>query len=500
MADEGEELNSEYGIEAALSDPSSFVWVLDADGVIRRVGAQGRSITDVEDPDGEPFADAADWLDGGRIRTAVERAANGEFARETIEWNEDEGNRVLDASFRPVKNTGDVDGVVVDARDVTDRVRDRRELADQREKMAALHAVATELVRCESPQDVYDRTVEAADEILDLSLCFIGVVEDDVIVPRANSKPDPKHRNVLSTDHGLAGKTLRTGESFLVEDAVSDENDADPVRSSYRSGMSLPLGDDGIFQAVANEPGVFDETDLELVETLTAHAGESARRARTEQMLRRQNERLDRFASVVAHDLRSPLSIIQGHAELLRESGDEEALSTIRTAAARMETLLSDVLELSRAGEVVDETERTSVEQVARDAWEEVDASDATLSVEGDVELAADPPRLRQLLGNLLHNAVEHGDSAVTVRVGPLGDPEVGPSAGFFVADDGPGIPPDDREQVFERGYTTDGTGFGLAIVREIANAHGWSVSVHESESGGARFEVVDESRRSLDE
>jgi signal transduction histidine kinase len=74
----------------------------------------------------------------------------------------------------------------------------------------------------------------------------------------------------------------------------------------------------------------------------------------------------------------------------------------------------------------------------------------------------------------------------VTVTVGDLAD-----DAGFFVADDGPGIPPDERETVFEAGHSTapDGTGFGLAIVDGIADAHGWTVRVTDSATGGARFE-----------
>ncbi len=75
----------------------------------------------------------------------------------------------------------------------------------------------------------------------------------------------------------------------------------------------------------------------------------------------------------------------------------------------------------------------------------------------------------------------------MTVRVGPLSD-----DSGFFVADDGQGIPADEREQVFEKGYTTstEGTGLGLRIVNEIATAHGGEVTVTESEDGGARFEI----------
>jgi signal transduction histidine kinase len=75
----------------------------------------------------------------------------------------------------------------------------------------------------------------------------------------------------------------------------------------------------------------------------------------------------------------------------------------------------------------------------------------------------------------------------VTVTVGTLPD-----DGGFYVEDDGPGIPEEIREGIFESGYTTSqrGTGFGLAIVEDIAEAHGWTVSIHEGRTGGARFEV----------
>jgi signal transduction histidine kinase len=74
----------------------------------------------------------------------------------------------------------------------------------------------------------------------------------------------------------------------------------------------------------------------------------------------------------------------------------------------------------------------------------------------------------------------------VTVTIGELDD-------GVYVADDGPGIPPEEREDVFEAGYSTSGsgTGFGLSIVEQVAEAHDWTVRVTESASGGARFEIV---------
>jgi signal transduction histidine kinase len=90
------------------------------------------------------------------------------------------------------------------------------------------------------------------------------------------------------------------------------------------------------------------------------------------------------------------------------------------------------------------------------------------------------------LFENLFRNAVNHGGGEVTVTIGEIAD-------GFYVADDGAGIPDDERDDIFEAGYSTadGGTGFGLAIVKEVVEAHGWEIRVTDSEMGGARFEII---------
>ena len=217
-------------------------------------------------------------------------------------------------------------------------------------------------------------------------------------------------------------------------------------------------------------------------------------RKRRERTLRRQNDRLETFASVLSHDLRNPLAIASGYVDVARETGDVAELERARTALDRMTAIIDDLLELARTGREVGETTDCSLEAAARDAWATVDTGDARLEVEGDRSLEADRTRLVQLLENLFRNAVEHGSGeagttgrrSVTVIVEATDE-------GFAVSDDGPGIPPDERESVFEWGYTTDegGTGFGLAIVREVAEGHDWALSLTEGDAGGARFEFV---------
>ena len=223
-------------------------------------------------------------------------------------------------------------------------------------------------------------------------------------------------------------------------------------------------------------------------------------------------ERLSEFASVVSHDLRNPLNVVQGRLSLALETGEVSHLDAAAGAADRMEQLIEDLLTLARQGDAVGNVERMDIATAAEGAWSNVGTVGATLAQDGTTTVDADPDRLGELLENLFRNAVEHGSdhlsgsydtpsrrppddstaSDLTVTVGTIaGDNDT--ATGFYVADDGPGIPPEDREKVFERGYTTatDGTGFGLAIVEDIATAHGWSVRTTESADGGARFEFT---------
>ena len=201
--------------------------------------------------------------------------------------------------------------------------------------------------------------------------------------------------------------------------------------------------------------------------------------------LEREKERLDEFTSIVSHDLRNPLNVAQGQTALARETGDLDHLDAVERAHERMQTLISDLLTLARSGQHLDEIAPVSVGSLAEDCWRNTETHGATLNVRTDRTVRADRTRLQQLIENLLRNAVDHGGDDVTVTVGELDD-------GFYVADDGPGVPEDRREDVFEAGYTTsdDGSGFGLSIVEQVAEAHGWTVTVTESDPGGARFEI----------
>jgi signal transduction histidine kinase len=211
------------------------------------------------------------------------------------------------------------------------------------------------------------------------------------------------------------------------------------------------------------------------------------------------------FASDASHELRTPLTVIRGQLEVLARTPDPSAEDVrrvehlVRTEILRMERLVEDLLVLARADESEFLRRRTiDIEPFAEELLDAVRPTADRRFEFGGVPagtLDVDPDRLAQALRNLLRNAVEQTAAGGLVRL-------TGSASGGWVTiaveDDGPGIPPAQRERVFDRFHRTDsarnrargGAGIGLAIVRAVAEAHGGRVAAGESPEGGARVEI----------
>ncbi|MFW6017414.1 MAG: PAS domain S-box protein [Halapricum sp.] len=200
----------------------------------------------------------------------------------------------------------------------------------------------------------------------------------------------------------------------------------------------------------------------------------------------RSEQRLDEFASIVAHDLRNPLNVLAGRLDLARETGDDVHFDALERSIDTVETLLEAMRDLARAGLPIRDPAVVDVDDVAHAARQSIDA-DLDLTLTEDLPtIEADRDRLESLFVECFENVVVHTD-AESASVEPA-------EGGFAVVDDGPGIPERARDRVFEAGYTTDSdrTGFGLAIVEWIADAHGWSVAAEPAAEGGTRIVVTD--------
>lgn len=212
-------------------------------------------------------------------------------------------------------------------------------------------------------------------------------------------------------------------------------------------------------------------------------------RKRTELELKRQNERLDRFANILSHDLRNPLTTAMGYLELVRDEVSHRYFDAIHRALIRMEEIIDDILTLSRVGKQAETTEFVDLRDCARQAWMIASNGDGRLTTMDDLgEIEADESLVGQLFENAFRNAIEHGSRDVTVEVGLLHEHN-----GFYIADNGEGVPESEHERIFKAGYSTSekGTGYGLLIIQEITDAHGWNVRMTNSETGGARLEIT---------
>jgi len=425
-------------------------------------------------------------------------------------------------------------GLSVFFQDVTERIRTEQALAKNEKALRELHDVAAD--KGLAFEEKLVRLLDLGRERLGLSLGFLTRIEDGVqtvvacqgdheLLVRGGTCPlsEAYCKRTIDAEGLLA---TRDPETEWVADVAYETFGLE----TYVGGKVVVEGElYGTLCFADTEPRQhpFRSDERAFVELLVEWMAYELERDRREERLEEQNERLEAFASMVSHDLRNPLTVAQGHLELAREAldagrpVDAESLAAIAVSHDRMERMIEELLWLAREGQDVGETEPVDLGVVAREAWSyvETDAGSLTIDVgeaagdgstdgaDGTATVEADRDRLLQLFENLFRNALEHGpaegdgsaddaESAdgdgpsdgdesrdVRITVGTLPD-------GFYVADDGVGLPGEDLA-LFESGVTTeaDGTGYGLAIVERIAEAHGWTVTATDAASGGARFE-----------
>ncbi|WP_435178127.1 MEDS domain-containing protein [Halorussus sp. AFM4] len=344
--------------------------------------------------------------------------------------------------------------------------------------------------------------------------------DHDYLVPGARVALSETYCRVLTDDADVTGVTDPADDGFASLEAYEEFG----VRTYLGTRIELSDDLDRSLFFVSSEPRDEEFTDAERTfhQLLGQWVKYELETDRHKARLESKNDRLESFASMLAHELRNPVTIGEIYSRQLPADENPEAVEYVADAFDRIEAMIDVMLVLTKGREAVDGCVPVDLAEAAREAWAEVDAPDATLDVDLDRTIQADETYVRHLFRNLFENAVEHGstsrrpqaddavehgstsprsqaredavehgmtdrsDDGVAVTVGEL-------PSGFYVGDDGPGVPPEDRDVVFEAGYTTasdnGGTGLGLAFVAELADVYGWEVSLTEGASGGARFE-----------
>jgi K+-sensing histidine kinase KdpD len=405
-----------------------------------------------------------------------------------------------------------VDGVLVVARPLQERTATAPESMTPEPMIDQLQETTQRLLETSEPDAAAIVALQGIESVFNFTIAGIWLASDD----RTRLEP------VAQTDRGanlvdsqpvytadadsLSWDAYESQTATRIDDMTDHTERANP-ETPIRSELIVPIGEYGVLNIASTETGAFSDADLRRVQ-VWSNTVESAltrleqidRLQQREAALTRERDRLDDFASIISHDLRNMVNIAEGHLGVARSEEDLPQLDPVARALDRMDDIMDDTLTLARQGETVDDTEPVRLTNLVTDCLKVIEAPEATFTVADECRILADPDRLAHVFENLFRNSVEHGStssrsqaddaidhggSAVTVTIGRTED-------GIYIADDGPGIPPDDRDTVFESGYTTstDGTGLGLQIVKQIVEAHGWSITVTESEAGGARFDI----------
>ena len=440
-----------------VKQSTDIITVLDPDGTYRYQSPSVERILgyDSEEMVGENAFDYVHPDDREAVLETFKRAVSEPDVKPTVAYR----FRHADGSWRWLESRGNnqldnptVEGFVVNSRDITERKQHERELRRTKDRMEfaleTMDAIFWDWNVDEDAATFYPSETELYGTAVDNWEDFISLVH-------------PEDRQMVR--EGIE-RALETGEPKEEEEVRIVQDGT--VR--WLEAPGKPLTDaDGTTRMVG------------IARDVTEHR----ERARA---LKRRNERLDEFASIVSHDLQNPLNVAQLRLDQVARECDSDHVDDVDQALERMEQLIDNLLTLARQGETVGETRPVSLDDLSSHCWDNVETGAATIECETDTTLHADENRLREVLENLIRNAIEHGGDDVTITIGELDD-------GFYVEDDGLGIPEAKRDAVFEAGYSTDedGTGFGLSIVKQVAEAHGWRIQVTDGTDGGARFEIT---------
>jgi signal transduction histidine kinase len=408
-------------------------------------------------------------------------------------------------------------------KDLEERIRRRVRFLE------GVHDLSRTAVAMTRPEETITRLSRRIAELVGATKAWIYLYDEEqkvlVATPPGFGVPDEglKDLHVGIDSRSLSALAFRTGETVDTREVLSDPRVAPPLVERLglkRNAVFVPLkteeGALGVI-CVADKRGGFDDDDRALIESYADQAALLLRNARLYEQLQESYDKLhetyrnrDHFLQDVNHELRTPLTAILGWSEILVEDRPDpetisEAMEQIRRSAAFVLTLISDLLDMSRLEEgATVERRPVDVGGLVHEAIDPIAVIAASRGIELTVEVPPpgaaveplDPLRIRQLLWNLVHNAVKYtptgGRIDVVAETGAEGTT-------FRVTDTGIGIHPDDLPHIFERFRRGNrpvdgeerGTGIGLALAKGYAEKHGGRIEVVSRPGYGASFRVT---------
>lgn len=449
---------NERRFKAVFNDPNILVALLDLEGTVQHINKTALEYVEADRDEvrGEKFWHTTWWTSEtvADLKEWIDQATDGEYVDYEVNHPASNGDVfTVEGTIRPVTDEkGDVVSLIASAHDITEQERHKEELELIRDKIEVALAGTDSVIWELDPETGDMQTHPEPCPVLD------GVVES---VAEFKERVYPANREQITE---ALQSVMETGGPQTIQFRTVPEIEAEWVESK----IQRLTRDDGSIVLIGFSRGITDYK-------------------RRERQLEQQNEQFDELASVVSHDLQTPIQTLQGRLELAAGTGEIAHIDDALAAVNQLNKLRENLVEMLQTREVVGETEQVNIGDIARDAWKRVNSSDcSTLEVADTVYIQADQDATQRLLQNLLSNSVEHTEDETTVQIGTTAN-------GFYVEDDGPGIDPSDREEVFTPGFTTKagGTGMGMVSVRQIIAAHDWEIEITDAETlSGVRFEI----------
>ncbi|MFW6083454.1 MAG: PAS domain S-box protein [Thermoplasmatota archaeon] len=374
-------------------------------------------------------------------------------------------------------------------RDISGRKETEQELKESKDKIEKLHEIAVEMESAKTREEVFELTIEAAEKVLEFDLCTILIPEgNELVVKASSSKVSPENQKHMPMDDSIAGKTYSHHKKFMIDD-LHEDKESYPNSEKYKSGISIPVGNHGVFQAKSLKKSDFDENDLEMAELLMSHVNNALTRIQSD-------DREEFLLTLLRHDLKNKTQVIRGYLQILEDADIpakyKDMIDKTMNATIEGQELLEKVGTLKDINRE-EEVREVNVDMYLRDAIEK-----NRTNLEEDIDLEYDGisidvmggPLLKELFYNIIENSALHSEGdkiKISVK-------EEENNIKVNIEDNGVGIEEDKKDEIFQRGYKgrgSKGLGIGLHLTKNIAENYGGTIKVDDSELGGAKFKVV---------
>ncbi len=372
---------------------------------------------------------------------------------------------------------------------------DITEIKEMEDKLITLDEIARKLKMAKSKDEIYDIAIQNLYRVLNLyNSAILEIKDHTLVIVKSRGYVNPDIKLDIDSEKGITPWVARNNLPYY-----SPNTDEDPLyivgvrgaKSEYATPISIDDKVYGVLDVQKDEPYSISEDDMKLIDLLANNMAVALRSLEIQKDLEKAKNLQELMLHIVSHDLKNPLAVIEGYIDLLREEFDPSYLDAMQMAVEEASSIIEKARLFSKLGAGKIDEERKLI-----DLKEEIEEVISLLSHKypsGKINMAADKieiyafPIIREVFSNIIDNAFKYGANNVNISINEKED-----SVEIRIADDGPGIPKEMRNTIFDafKTYSKKGSGLGLNIVKMIVEMHDGKVWVEENKPKGSVFVI----------